>query len=360
MPYSGRHQHILGGSEKAMGGAGLNMNIEAMGGDTDMVTVFDDFNHFIENVEFTDTDGWEECGWVLTDIAAVGETVGMNDPADVSQMFESSIRIFTGTDDDCGGNMQLDCINADMVSTADELTTLSGRYNFPHLWIPETDAGVTILDNSVFTFACRVGMEGGAADGLWAAKYYIGMAAAGDTTVLTAAGGEMDIATEAGPHLGFHCHEDGSIDGISQRTATTAQVAGTNMTELFAAGSTDGTLANGAETAGDIMWFDLALRMTVTDMSDDDDNGRTDFYYRRVPPITTTVGDRTHLVGGQTPPWVHHNTVLTNQTMNHTVAMVPTIEAINSDDVGEDATLLIDWWAFGQSRYSRLPRAGHA
>jgi hypothetical protein len=362
MPYSGRFQHGLGGSNKAMGGAAFNMGIEAQGGDTDMVTVFDDFNDVVPNDEFgaatgdADTSPLGDAGWVLTDVGSpVSETVGINDPVDVSQGFESSLRIFTGTADDAGGNMQLDLINADLASAANHLTSLSSRRSFPHLWIPENTTA-TILDNTVWTFACRVGMESGAADGLWAAKYYIGWAEAGDTGVLTAAGGAITQA-ETGPLVGFHCGEDGSIDGIAQRTVNTAYAEGTNFTELYAAGATDGTTANGATTAGDIMWFDLGLRMTITDMSDDTANGAVEFFTRRVLPHTGIVGQRSHPPTGLNPPWVRHPTALLNQTPNNDVALVPTIEVINSDDAGEDATFLLDWWAFGTSRYSLLPRA---
>jgi hypothetical protein len=340
------------------------MGIEALAGDTDMVTVFDDFNCVIPNDETSaatgtgDTNAFEDAGWVITDInTAAGETIGMNDPTDVSQMFESSIRIFTGTGDDAGANMQLDQINNDKASALNDLTALGSFVQFPHIWIPETDAGVTAMDNVVFTFGCRVGMESGAADGLWEAKYYIGMAAAGDTTILAEATGEMDIATEAGPHLGFHCHEDGSIDGIAQRTATTAQVEGTNFTELMAAGTTDSTVANGVTTAGDIFWVDLALRATFDDVSETTGNGAVEFFYRRVPPLTGgSIGSRTHHIPGQNPNWTRHGTVLTDQCPNHTVALVPTIEAINSPTADEDATVLLDWWFFGISRFSRLSR----
>lgn len=345
---------------KGMGGAAGGMGIEALAGDSDLVTVFDDFNHVVPNDEFgattgdADTSPLGDAGWVLTDVGSpVAETVGINDPTDVSQGFESCLRIFTGTADDAGGNMQLDLINADLASGANHLTSLSSPSSFAHIWIPETGAGAAELDNTVWTFACRVGMESGAADGLWAAKYFIGWAEAGDTGILTPGGGAITQA-ETGPLVGFHCGEDGSIDGISQRTVNTAYAEGTNFTELLAAGETDGTVANGAVTAGDIMWFDLALRMTITDMSDNDANGSTEFFYRKVLPATGIVG--------QTPirgvnPWIRHPTVLLNQTPNNDVALVPTIEVINSDDAGEDATFYLDWWAFGTSRFSRRAHA---
>ena len=49
-------------------------------------------------------------------------------------------------------------------------------------------------------------------------------------------------------------------------------------------------------------------------------------------------------------------TVLLNQTPNHTVALVPTIEVINGPTANRDGVFLVDWWAFGCSRFSRLSR----
>jgi hypothetical protein len=363
MAYSARYQHALGCSDKAFGGAGLNLGIEALGGDLDMVTVFDDFNDCLLQDAMDAATGdaatshWEDNGWVLSDVSATAATIEMNDPNTTANAFTSCIKIFTGTADDAGLNAQLDILNADDASGASNLTSNYSR-PFPHIWLPETDAGVALADYTSYVFACRVGMEGGASDGLWDGKYYIGLAAAGDTTILTTTTGEMDIATEAGPHVGFHCHEDGSIDGVSQRTATTTQAAGTNFTELVAAGDSDSTVANGLVTAGDIFWIDLAFRIDFADVSETTGNGWTTFYKRAVPPLRQASGvQRAGYVAPQNPPWVKHGTVLTDQTPNHSVAMVPTIEALNSPTGGEDMTLYVDWWTMGATRFSRLSEA---
>jgi hypothetical protein len=345
------------GSRQALGSAGENMGIEATAGESELVTVHDDFNDVIPNTALAVVSGaaatgpWSDAGWVTTEDAgnaAVADTIGMNDPTDVSEMFHSSIRFFPGTADDSGGNMQLDLVNADFASALNDLTSLSTRRAFPHIWIPENTTA-TILDNTVITFACRVGFQSGeAVDGDWEGKAFIGFAAAGDTSVMDH---DTGVLTDAVGNLhGFHIPEDGSIDGISKRITGDSLVSGTNFTELRAAGAVDGTIANGVGTIGDVLWYDLALRMNITDMSDNDANGSTTFYSRPVLPSTAAPG----LAGrGDTSGWSTH-TVLSNQTPNHSVALVPTIEVMNGPTAGDDVVFFLDWWSFGISRFSRL------
>lgn len=350
--YSGRHSKPLGVSAEGWAGAGRNMSIEALSGDTDLITVFDDLNGTVKG---TDTFGgaavFEDSGWVLTDDGVpVGDEIDMNNPANVDVWAPSCIRIFTGTADDAGGSMQLDLVNG-------AIGTLISTTDFPNLFVPETAAGAAVLDNTVWIFACRIGLRAdltttGAGD--WNSKAFIGWAAAGDTSIMDAPTGAITDA--AGNLHGFHIPEDGSIDGISKRITAGSLVDGTNFTELLRAGGVDGTLLNGAVTAGDTMWFDLALRMTITDMSDNAANGATEFFHRRVPATTGPPGNRDDQLPGEGTAWVRNAVVLLNQTPNHSIALVPTIEVINGPTGGRDGVFFLDWWAFGCSRFSRLSR----
>lgn len=352
MGYGNHHSRGVGCDDKAMGGAAQGLGIEALTGDGDMFTVFDDFNSTLKGAEgFGDAAIWEDSGWVLTDVGVpTNDAVSMNSPSTVAIWEPSCLSIYSGDADDAGGNMQLDLVNG-------AIGTLVGTANFPHIFIPETDAGAAALDGTVFMFACRVGVRADLTttdSGDWDSKFFIGWAEAGDTGILTAGTGLIAQA-ETGPLVGFHALEDGSLRGISQRTVNTAYAAGTNYVELLAAGGLDGTTANGANTAGDTMWFDLALRMNITDQSDDAANGWTEFFYRRVPRSTVRPGSLTigpNGLGG----WTKHPTVLLNQTPNNDVALVPTIEMVNGPTANRDGKILLDWWCFGHSRLSRLSR----
>lgn len=157
--------------------------------------------------------------------------------------------------------------------------------------------------------------------------------------------------------IGFHVLEDGSIRGISHRTAATVMAEGTNFTELIAAGGVDSTLVNGAAAVGDTMWFDLALRMEISDMSSNTANGHTEFFYRGPTnkPLGTNPGKNqfTAPEAGYRP-WRRHPTALLNQTPNSNQrALVPTIETINGPTNGDDGVVFVDWWSFGRSRVFR-------
>ena len=349
--YSGRYENPLGVGPRGFGGAGWNLGVEALAGQTDLVTVFDDFNGVVPSETFGDAANWETMGWVLTDVGVpVADLVGMQDAADVDQWYPSCIRLFAGTTDDTGGNMQLDRVNASLPAS-------SGAVDFPHLWIPETAAGTEILDNTVWVFACRIGLEASDATAAtnWDGGLFLGWAEAGDTSIMTAGTKVITIAS-TGPLVGFHVNTNGQIDGISHRTVGTAMAEGTNFTNIVGTGGVDGTTANGAATAGDIMWFDLALRMNITDMSSDTANGATEFFWRRVPRITQRANTGGQLPG-QGPAWAKHSVVLQNQTPNNDVALVPTIEFINGPTAGVDSVAYVDWWTFGCSRFSRLARS---
>ncbi len=335
-------KHGLRGSTAAMAGAAEDLSIEALIGDSELVTVFDDFNSIVKGIDtFGASAIFEDSGWVLTDEAGavpVVDAISMNDPSGTVYYEPSCLRIFTGTADDTGGNMQLDLLNGavgTLISTAD----------FPHLWIPDNGgtSGAAVLDNTTWVFACRIGLRADltvTGAGAWDSKAFIGWAAAGDTSVMDHDTGALTDAV--GNLHGFHIPEDGSIDGVSKRISGDSLVDGTNFTELVAAGGVDGTVANGAVTAGDTMWFDLALRMDITDESDDAANGVTTFYHRRVPNKAV----------GAVGPWRKHSTQLLNQTPNHSIHLVPTIEVLNGPTAGVDGVFMLDWWAFGTSRQS--------
>jgi hypothetical protein len=350
-----------------MGGAAENLGIEALAGDTDMVTVFDDFNHIMPNaplptVPTSDaaTNAWTDCGWVISDAGAtttpVAGYIGMNNPATVTNDYSSCIKIYGGTADDEGGNFQLDLIAADLASAANNLTALSGRYNFPHMWIPETaaiqeggllagDTANTALDGTTWMFACRVGFRSDdnatTGAGNWDSNTFIGFAKTAEAAVMTPTTGVISVAAADDVLVGFHIPLDGSIDGISQRVGNTAYAAGTNFTELRPAGSVDNTVANLCDVVGQTVWYDLAFRMDIIDMSDVANNGTTQFYWRRVLP------------GMQLGDWNRHTTVLTNQTPNSATSLVPTIEHLNGLLADADSAILLDWWCFGRSRVNR-------
>lgn len=298
-----------------------NLLVEAADGGSDLVTAFDDFNGTMGLDSFGGTAAFEASSWALTDVGTTpaNDTIVLNSAATAVGPHNSCLTLNAGTTADTGGNMQL-------------LGT-GPVYDFPHLKIPSNDAaagGVTALDNTEFIFACRIGLVSNAAT--WDGKLFIGMAEEGDTSILTAATGAITQA-ETGPLVGFHVGENGRVDGISQRTVNTAYAEGTNRTQLYAAGAPDGN-------TNIAWWIDLAFRMRITDMSATS-NGSTTFYHRRVRARST----------GPVPAWTRHPVVLNNQTPNNDLSLTPTIELVNGPTNQSD--LMIDWWAFGATRFSR-------
>jgi hypothetical protein len=353
------------GDDRAMGGAAEEMHNIAMAGETDLITVFDDFNDIIPAFTLGEADTadanvnpWFDAGWIINDIGIpAADSISMNDPVGGQLPYNSCLRFVPGTTGDTGGNAQLDLVNATVASEDDWTTTLpSHTRNFPHIWIDETAAGAATLDNTTLVFACRIGLRADTTTtgaGAWDGKCFIGWSEAGVQPMMTAATGALITGAGEGPKIGFHIPEDGSIDGISQRTEDTAYAEGTNFTQLVPAGGVDGTVANGLETAGDTSWFDLALRMHITNMSDDDANGSTSFYWRKVNQNASAAPGS---AGARLNPWQRHQTVLSNQTPNNDVALVPTIEVIVGPTAGVDCEVFIDWWLFGKSRTSRLSK----
>ncbi len=360
--YSQRTGRPLGGSAKAMGGAALNLPIGCLEGEGDMIYTFDDFNGFMVGEEFSGSAEFEPSGWELTDInTTTASLISINNVKLATHDYNSCLRIFPGTDEDSGGVASLDMFTGDIASSVSN--TL-----FPHMWIPETAAlpttsGVAgeVLDNTTWVFACRIGLradETTTGSGAWDGKVFIGWAPAGDISIMTRTDGVLTI-NSTGELVGFHVTEEGNIRGISHRTLATAMAEGTNFTALLTDGAVDGTTANGAAVAGDTMWFDLALRMDITDMSDDAANGSTTFYHRG--PLNTVAPQNAGKDEFANPgegylPWIDHGTVLTNQTPNNPVALTPVIEAISGPVAGVDCIFLLDWWVFGRSRPSRSIR----
>ncbi|GAH04681.1 unnamed protein product, partial [marine sediment metagenome] len=244
-------------SDKAMGGAAEEMSLDVTNGESDMITTFDDFNDHIPALSFGEADTGDanvnplfDSGWVITDVdTPVGDLVWMNDAVGGQIPYNSCLSLYAGTDDDHGGNMQLDQVNATQACTANWTTALPAVVRkFPHIWIDDVANGATILDNTTFMFACRIGFKSdtlgekagaGAVDGNWDHKCFIGWAESGDASIMATATGVITIAS-TGPLVGFHIPEDGSIDGISHRTAATVMAEGTNFTELKPAGAVDG------------------------------------------------------------------------------------------------------------------------
>ena len=191
-------------------------------------------------------------------------------------------------------------------------------------------------------FATRVGFraeEDGTGDGAWEGGFFIGWAASGDTSLLVHDTYIMEAANQA---FGFHVCSEGEIYGVSKRIEADAVTAAVgNRVELQPADSVSNTLANSCDVVGQTVWWDLAMRMDITNMSDDDDNGTTRFWTRRVLP------------GATLGPWNPGPNILTNETPNAPDAVVPHIEVIASAAAGEDLCTYVDWWAMGRTRNNR-------
>jgi len=338
--YGARFSKAVGCTRHAMGGAAEGLGIEALAGDTEMVTIFDDFDGIVEADQFGVATNWETIGTMLYDAGVPGtDYVHMNDPN--SQVdCASEIVLVPGDTADTGGHVAFD-------SVAGAVSAAVSMHEFKYLWIPVLGTSATILDGTTWLMAMRVGFQSGdataigAASGDWDGKAFIGYCTTGDANVLVPTTGVPDVATQTGPIFGFGITETGQIIGHSQRTANTALAEGTNYTTILGAGGVDGNTGNGATAANQKMWFDLAVKLEITDMSDDDDNGYTHFYWRRVLP-GQPLGD-----------WLHHPTVLENQTPNPASVMVPCIEAINGPAVVQECAVGWDWVVYARDRINR-------
>jgi len=355
--YGERKSRAVGLNDKAFGGPGMNLGLEAVFGEGDMITTFDDFNRVVLSEGFSDTAQWAASGWTLTEdltVTAVGDLIWMNDPNVTGADFDSCIRVYPGTADDAGGQMKL---------TSSTLSAVS----YPHIWIPGNNAipsggGVTATktDETTWVFACRIGLQADnpntAAISNWTGGVYIGWAGQGDTSILDHDTKIITVNGE-GPLVGFHVTTDGEIRGVSKRVSNSAAVEGTSYVSLVAAGGVDSTVANGAETIGDTMWFDLALRLHITDRSSGAANGFTTFSHRGPLNSTAPINPghaQFEYPGEGYPPWIEHTTTLIHAGPNESSAdLIPTIEVINGPTANEDCVFYLDWWAMGCSRPSR-------
>jgi len=340
--YGTRVSRAIGSSDKAFGGAGLNLPAECLAGEGDMIGIFDDFNNVVTFETGAGTTHWETMGWEIAGVGTqTGTEIGMNDAANADVPFDSCIRLHCGSVDDAGATMHLDRFT----NTA---AIASGNSTFPHIWLANNSTA-TSLDNTTFVFACRVGIvpEGTTATG----KAFIGWTGAASGPVMTAGTGVI-ISGDANDDqcVGFHINGDpnqaANISGVSQRVGTAAYAEGTNFTDLTGVWNT-------GLTAGAPVWYDLALRLDITDRSDDAANGATRFYHRKLNSLSVPSGrDVFSLPGEGYAPWIEHGTVLSNASPNGDLVLVPTIEALNGP-AGGAIFLLVDWWAFGMSRLDR-------
>jgi hypothetical protein len=353
--YSGRFSKPLGGNRHAFGGAGLNLDLGALSGQTDIATVFDDMNHNIATVAYTAlplAGSISDFGWVTTLVGAGGGTVG------VGTLLNSTLDANYLVPDE-GANMQLQPV----VGVGG-----IGAAAFPHY---RFRSSTTSLDHNVYVFACRVGYQ---SSGTSQAKLYLGWAEGGDVDIMDPATGVLSTAAgagQAGPLLGFHINLDPAVTPnislVSQRVHGVAFVEGTNFTAMRSGADVPVDPASGQAT-GEVIWHDLALLCHGIDNSDNTNNGSVTGFFRRVPTISDDFGStiitdpvaaglrETSASDGDSPDsgrWVKHPTVLLNQipTMGGAIgSLVPTIEVIAGP--ATNGSFLIDWWAFGVSRPS--------
>lgn len=352
--YSGRYSKPLGAGDDAFGGAGLNLGIEGLAGETELVTTFDDFN--IRHTGSGNGGNAPFPGWVSTDVGVpVGEQLSCNDPSGATAApqathFQSSLRVLPGTAEDTGSNIQID-------GSADT--------ERPHIWIQDRDADADGNDNMTVVFACRIGLglAAAAAANTWQGKVFIGFAQSGNQQVMTPATGVIDATN--GTLLGFHVAEDGHIDLISTRENIAAPlVDGTHFTQMVDTDWNAGLIALG-DAGTRPTWFDLALRAEVRDASNAAQNGAVQAFVR--PQLTQAALTSVTPIPGRRQveqsnadvanpiAWRPVDTVLQNQLWNDTgLEIVPTIEVQNGGDVvGEDVAFWLDWWSMGISRSSR-------
>ena len=339
--YSTRRGRPLGVSEQGAGATLTNMNLFALDGESEIVSVHDDFNGYVADEHFGGANNWETQGWALTDagttVTPVGDYAEMNDGS-VEGDFYSSLHLYAGTVADEGGNMQLLGAGAAAVPSA------SGGGGFPHIWIPTSGMDTEILNNVAITFACRVGVVSNNA--LCDGKFFIGFAEVGDTSILTTTTGVITI-NSTGALFGFHFNADSqdTLRFVSHRLVATAMATGVNFVEL-----TDGI--DTGYTVGHPRWFDLSFRMMCTDMSDNAANGLSVAAWREVAGQVGPGSQLINLPGEGYAPY-NLSADLDNQTPNSATMLVPTIELMNGPTYLTH--LKLDWWSMGISRYSLKP-----
>ena len=335
--YSTRRGRPLGVSEQGAAGILTNNNLFALDGESEIVTTFDDFNYFVLSEDHATADTtWETLGWELVDRnTATDPYIEMNDPAKALD-FYSAIHVFAGTKADAGGLAQL--------TGASNTLPASGGAVFPHIWIPNSGMDAEVLDKTVITFSCRVGVVSNAIT--CDAKWFIGFAPLADAAIVADATGIITIAS-TGTLLGFHFNADSqdTLRLISHRTAATVMAEGVNFTEL-----TDGV--DEGYTIGHPRVFDLALRCHVNNMSDNANNGLTVAAWREVGGQAAPGMEGLNLPGEGYGPW-SISAILDNQTPNDGTTLYPTIELLNGPT--HQSHIKIDWWSMGLSRYTLKP-----
>ena len=337
--YSARSSKPLGAGRHAFGGAGLNLGVDALSGEGDIITTVEDFNGQLTDGGITGN----RPGGAWTSLAiGVGATASVNDLA-LGNPYESSARLNCGGAVDAGGNAQQ---NVDSPA--------------PRIWLPDTSVAPTTLDHTVVTLACRVGIISDAPtfDG----KFFIGFAQDGDQDVMVVTSGAIAVAS-TGALVGLHINADiaviPNISLIAKRAPAAAMAQDVNFTNLISGVDSFET----GLTAGVPRWFDLAFRMSITNMSDVNSNGGVRAYFRRVPeaggafetPNREAPGLRETQASDsgavKVEEWREHNVVLENQSPNDATALVPTIEFLNGPT--NESDFLVDWLVMGISRFSR-------
>lgn len=337
MPYSARYESALGASHEAFAGMGAALGVEALAGDTDLATAFEDFNQLVPSVTFGEAGaaGLRAASWELSDVGVpVADEISINVGSLVFAERNSLLYILAGTAADTGGNAQL------YVQAVPEVA-----YN--GIFLPANGVSAAVLDNTVVTLAARVGLMSNGAT--WDGKFFFGFAQSGDVQILVSATGAIVVPT-TGSLLGFHVAEDGHIDLINARGAVDPMVNGTNFTLM------QDTTWNAGLTAEVPVWFDLALRATYTDMSDATANGSCRAAIRRVRPTSlvqpgVAPSEPARAAGGRMGRWQRVTTVLRNQLPNDATILVPTLELQNGPV--RQSRVAVDWWAMGVSRPSR-------
>jgi hypothetical protein len=348
--YSSRHSKPLGAGRHAFGGGGLNMGVDALFGETELITVFEDYN-----MQFADVapgPGAPHGAWDTVAIGGVGPRVSVNDPA-VSTIFHSAILLNCGATGDGGINGRLENATTGLQDT---------------MWFPGNVPAAN-ADHTVLTFSCRVGLNTDDAGGVFDGKAFFGFAIVGDTDIMDPATGAIATVAGAvdGPVVGIHFNADPAVTPnislIAQRTFGTAPTEGVNFTTMV-----DGATNtwNQGLTAGVFRFFDVGFRMWVKNSDDANDNGQIRGYWRQVPEIGGSFETANRVAPGlreskasdsgavKVEEWSEHDVVLENQTPHDAARLVPAIEVLNGPAApGNEADFLLDWWAMGISRFSQ-------
>ena len=312
----------------------MNLDISALAGEAEMITIFDDFN--VERAMAGANNDVPRPGWIATDRGgAASALIGINDRA-VEEMYLSSVRLDPGTAVSTGNHVAV-VANVGAAEDTDQ-----------RMFWPNSGGDADAMDNQTFVFAIRIGLEISAGT-TWDASCFVGFANSADTTILelVAASGILDAPGAS--LLGFHIASDGHIDLVSVR-GSTALADGTNFTQVLGTGWNTG-LTTGVRGA---VWFDLALRCDITDWSDATANGVTTGYIRMLSDDPAP-GRRTARPSSPTTPpapvWHEAGQLLNSIPRDGAGTFVPTWEIVNGAGTS-DVDLLVDWQVHGLSRPS--------